>query len=186
MTPNHYAQTFSILPTLPLGLGGKRNRHRAPPHSVSGGTPQAAARSPAGAPSAVHSSPMDLYVGALLPHAPRSWGLDGGPSSLRPGPHHPPPPPLIRIRSQGEVGFQAGLTDTRKGYGASVSQPSWADQVEYRDMLDMANYQLVESGRQPNYLPPPWVKRRARPKCRALGERGTGRVQPLFIRPLLL
>ena len=67
-----------------------RQSARAPPHSVSAGTLQAASRSPAGAPSAVRSSLMNLSVGAPLPQAPWSSGLGGGPSSSRLGPHHPP------------------------------------------------------------------------------------------------
>ena len=60
---------------------------RALPHTVSTGPPQAAARSQAGAPSAVHSSPMDLPVGAPPPQAPWSSGLDEGPSSTSTGSH---------------------------------------------------------------------------------------------------
>ena len=126
-----------------------RQSARAPPHSVSAGTSQTAVQSPA-------------------PQAPWSSDLGGGPSSSRLGPHYPPPTRLTRLRSQGEFGFQAGPKDTRRGYGPPVSQPSWADQLEYQDRLDMANYQqwLVETGRQPNYLPPPWVKPQARPKAK--------------------
>ena len=76
--------------------------------------------SQAGAPSTVRSSPMDLSVGAPPPQAPQSSGLDGGPSSSRPGPHHPPPPPLVPIRSQGDFGYQAGSAETRRDYGPLV------------------------------------------------------------------
>ena len=85
-----------------------RQPARASPHSVSTGTPHAAARNPDGAPSKVRSSPMNLSVGAPPPQAPWCSGLDGGPSSFRPGPHLPPPPPLVPIRSQRDFGYQAG------------------------------------------------------------------------------
>ena len=109
---------------------------RAPPHSVRAGTPQAEARSQAGAPSAVCSSPMDLSAGAPPPQNPWSSGLDGGPSSSRQEPLHRHPPALIRFPSQGDVGAQTRLADTRRGHGPPVFQPSWTDQVEYEDRLD--------------------------------------------------
>ena len=86
-----------------------RQSARLPPHSVTAGTSQTAARSLAGAPSTVRSSPMDLSVGAPPPQAPWSSGLGGGPLSCRPGPHHHPPPPLIRLRSQGGLVSRQGL-----------------------------------------------------------------------------
>ena len=87
--------------------------------------------------------------------------MDGGPLCSRPGPHHPaPPPPLVPIQPHGYLGYQARPADTRRDYGLPVSQPSWADQVECKGRLDMANYQqwLMETGHQPNYLPPLWTK----------------------------
>ena len=131
-----------------------RQPAQAPPHSVGTGTPQAAARSQAGDPSAVHSTPMGLSLGG--PPSQTPW-MDGGPLSSRLGPHHPPPPPLVPIQPQGDFSYQAGHADTRRDYSPPVSQPSWADQVEYQDRLDKASYQqwLMETGRQPNYLPPP-------------------------------
>ena len=110
-----------------------RQSARAPPHSVSAGTSQAAVQSPAGAPSALRSSPMDLSVRAPPPQAPWSSDLGGGPSSSRLGPHHPPPTPLIRLCSQGEFGFQAGPMDTRRGYVPRVPSPpgpiSWSIRI---------------------------------------------------------
>ena len=40
--------------------------------------------------------------------------------------------------------------------------------MAYQDRLDLANYQqwLMETGHQPNYLPPPWTKPRARPNAK--------------------
>ena len=139
-----------------------RQSARAPPHSVRTSTPQTAARIHAGAPSALSSSPMDLSLGGPPPQTPWSSGLDGGPSSSRLGPHHPPLPVLVPIHSQGDFGYQAGSADARRNYGPPVPQPSWAYQVEYQDRLEMANYQqwLVEAGRQPNYLPHPGLSPR--------------------------
>ena len=99
---------------------------------------------------------MDLSVGGPPSHTPWSSGMDGRHLSSSLGPHHPPPRPLIPIQPQRDYGFQAGPVDTRRDYSPPVSQPSWADQAEYQDRLDMANYQewLMETGRQPNYLPP--------------------------------
>ena len=141
-----------------------RQSARAPHHSVSSGTPQAAAWSQAGAPSMVHSSSMDLSLG-VLPlrlHGPREWMgdprlLDRAPITLL----H-----LVPICSEGDFGYQAGFADTRRDYSPLVPQSSWADQVEYQDRLDMAYYPQVETGRQPNYLPPPWTKPRARPNAK--------------------
>ena len=79
-----------------------RQSARAPPHSMSTGTPQAASRSQAGAPSVVRSSPMDLSLWICpLPLTPWSLGLDGGLSSSRTGPHHPPPPPWFPFVRKG-------------------------------------------------------------------------------------
>ena len=75
-----------------------------------------------------------------------------------------------------------------------MSQPSWTNQAEYQDRPDMANYQqwLMETGRQPNYLPPPWTKPRAHPNakyraklreaCKGLWE-GEGQAEPLSYDP---
>ena len=61
-----------------------------------------------------------------------------------------------------------------------MSQLSWANQVEYQDRLDLANYQqwLSEKGCQPNYLSPPRTKTRAHPNV-SLGRlaRGVGKVK---------
>ena len=51
----------------------------APLHSVTTGTPPAAARSQAGGPSMVRSSPMDLSVGGPSSQTPWSLGMDGRP-----------------------------------------------------------------------------------------------------------
>ena len=91
--------------------------------------------------------------------------------SSRLGPHPPPPPPLVPIQPQRDYGYQAGPVDTKRGYGRPVSQPFWAGQVDCQDRLDLANYQhwLMETGCQPNYLPPPWTKPRARPNAKRSG-----------------
>ena len=121
---------------------------------------------------------MDLSVGGPPSQTPWSLGIDGRPLSSRLGPHHPPPPPLVPIQPQRGYVYHAGPVDTRRGYGPPVSQPSWVDQVEYQDMLDLANYQqwLMETGSQPNYLPPLWTKPRASPNLRVAYKRA-GRVK---------
>ena len=78
------------------------------------------------------------------------------------------PPALVPIQPRRDYSYQAGPVDTRRVYGPPESQPSWADQVEYYERLDLANYQqwLMETGLQPNYLPPLWTKPRARPNAK--------------------
>ena len=62
------------------------------------------------------------------------------------------PFPHIRLGS-----FRPQAPQARIRQWPPVSQPSWANQVEYQDRLDMANYQqwLMQTCHQPNYLPPP-------------------------------
>ena len=129
-----------------------RQSARAPPHSVSTSTPQAAAQSQAGAPSVVYSSPMDLSVGAPPPQTPWSSGLvdprlvDWAPITLL---HLPWFPFVLK-----------GISVTRQGLrtpeGTTVPRC-----VKIGWIWPTISW-LVETGRQPNYLPPPWTKPRAR------------------------